>query len=320
MGSLIQGRRTIAVVISVMAALSLTGALLYFHAQEPRPPKAAIIDQLSSSKLTDSSRYVNQTFIAAAKALLHTRFTEVDYYSDNATVDSYKSLPSMGYKLIVWRAHSAIDESGYIAISTSENNGSKDYNQYSNGELTLCRILGDPKMYFAITPKFITEVMSGRFEDTVIILMSCNGLESYHTKTAEALVEKGARALISWDGWIETYNNDGATALLLEYLISENDTIEQAVRKIPMQPSALGPSQMDFFPTGSGASDYHIPNYIKKTVVNPTGVDVARRLRKASIERHDGTDYGFEVNVAKSLNASSASKRSKTTGYEETPP
>ena len=264
----VQNKRLIVVVITVVATLILVVSLYEFYPEQPSQPKAAIIDQLSSSTLTSSSRYVNQTFIDEAKALLYTHFPEVDYYSDNATVDNYKSLPSMGYKLLIWRAHSALDNAGFIAISTSETNSTKDYPQYSNGELTLCNIRGDPRMYFAITPKFITEVMSGRFENTVIILMSCNGLREGYTKTAEAFIEKGAKVFISWDEWVETNDNDNAIELLLEHLITENNTINQAVGKIPEQP---GPSHLSYYPRT--AADYRIQNYNQnQTTASLTGV------------------------------------------------
>jgi hypothetical protein len=303
----------------IVVILLLIGAALSFYHQQSSGPKAAIIDQLSSSKLTSSSRNVNQTFIDAATALLYTRFPEVDYYSDNATVDNYKNLPSDGYKLIIWRVHSALDESGYVAISTSENNGTSDYPQYSNGELTLCDILGDPRMYFAITPKFVTEVMSGRFDDTVIILMSCNGLKEGHTKTAEALEEKGARAIISWDGWIENPNNDGATALLLNYLINENNTIQQAVNKIPQQQSTLGPSELRYFPTSNETADYRIPNCNEKTATTNARVRTMPNLQQTEAERTNCANHE-PVDSAKLLGVSTALKRSEIADYEAAPP
>lgn len=319
MRSLVQNK-TIYVAVTVAIILILIGAALFFYFQQPgqsSEPKAAIIDQLSSSKLTDSSRYPNQTFIDTAGTLLYTHFPEVDYYSDNATVENYKSLPSKGYKMIIWRVHSALDPSGYAAISTTENNGTADYPQYSNGGLTLCDIAGDPKMYFAITPKFVSEVMTGKFDDTIIILMSCNGLKEGYTKTAEALEEKGARAIISWDGWIENPNNDNATAFLLNCLISENDTIQQAVGKIPQQPSVFGPSQMRFFPATNETAQYRIPNYNKKTVTASEWFDSALTMRNAEAEYSNRGDHEPEVESATFPDVSTALKRSRTIGYEE---
>jgi len=267
----------------IVAALIIAVLMFTFYPQQSQP-KAAIIDQLSSSKLSQVSRYPNQTFITEAEELLHTRFLEVDYYSNNATVDNYKALSSSGYKLIIWRAHSALDlESKYIAISTSERNGSKNYDQYSNEQLTLCTITGDPQSYFAITPKFVEECMDGRFEDTVIILMSCNGLKSEYDKTAEAFIQKGAKAFISWDGWIDSSDNDYAINLLLQNLIIQNGTIGEAVAEAPEYAYPLypqvGPSRLDYYPH-TDVGSYHIPNYKQDSTTTAAAFALAPILKK----------------------------------------
>jgi hypothetical protein len=307
-------RKIIYVGIIVVVALLVGASVLFLQPQQPTQPKAAIIDQLSSSLLTESSRHLNQSFISTAEALLCTHFPEVDYYSDNATVENYRNLASMGYKLILWRAHSAVDETdGYIAISTSENNATSDYPQYSNGELVYCRITDDPKFYFAITPKFITDIMTGRFEDTVIILMSCNGLGQGYVNTANALKNKGALAVISWDEWIESNDNDNAITLLLQYLLNENDTVSQAVAKIPQQ---FGPCTLKYYP--AGAAGYYIPNYNEKTAT----VDV--RVTSSPYPRQIATFCSYvdpsEPGQTRWIIASAASKPSKTTGYEAAHP
>jgi hypothetical protein len=319
-------KRTIFTGATIVVIMIVIVATLSFYLQKPNSstPKAAIIDQLSSSDLTSSSRYVNQTFVDTTTALLHKDFPEVDYYQDNATVDNYTNLPSEGYKLIIWRAHSALDPSGYVAISTTENNVTSDTPEYESlyrdGRLTLCDIEGDPTLYWAITPKFISETMSGRFDDTVIILMSCNGLEGRYTKTAEALEEKGAKAIISWDNWIEASNNDGATALLLNYLINENNTIQQAVAKIPQQPSPLGPSQMRFYPTSNETADYRIPDYNEKATVSNAWSGGMPTLRNVDAEGSSRANHEPEVGSAKLLDVSIALKRSRIAGCEELHP
>jgi hypothetical protein len=319
-------KRTIYIGATIIVILIAVAGTLSFDLQKPisSTPKAAIIDQLSSSDLTSSSRYVNQTFVDTTTTLLHKYFPEVDYYQNNATVDNYEKLPSEGYKLIIWRAHSALDPSGYVAISTTQNNvtsNSPEYESlYRDGSITLCDIEGDPTLYWAITPKFVLETMSGRFEGTVIILMSCNGLESGYTKTAEALEGKGAKAIISWDNWIEASNNDGAAAQLLNYLINESNTIQQAVAKIPQQQSPLGPSQMRFSPTSSETADYRIPNYNEKATVSNAWYGGMPTFRNVDAEGSNRANQEPEVGSAKSLDASIALKRSRTTGYEELHP
>jgi hypothetical protein len=322
-------RRTIYVGATIVVILIVVVATLSFYLQKPNStngttPKAGIIDQLSSSDLTSSSRDVNQTFVDTTTTLLYKYFPEVDYYQDNATVNNYANLPSEGYKLIIWRAHSALDPSGYVAISTTENNATSDTQEYESlyrdGRLTLCDIEGDPTLYWAITPKFVSETMSGRFDGTVIILMSCNGLEGGYTKTAEALEERGAKAIISWDNWIGAYDNDGAAALLLNYLINENDTIQEAVAKIPQQQSPLGPSQMRFFPTSSGTADYRIPNYNEKATVSNLWSGGMQTFRNVDAEGNNRTNYEPEVDSAKLLDVSIALKRSRIADYEELHP
>jgi hypothetical protein len=195
--------------------------------------------------------------------LLYKRFSVIDYYSDNATVEEYSKLASSGYKFILWRAHSAEDlNSKYIAISTTDKEGSVNYDQYPDGSLTLCNITGDPTLYVAITPTFIDQVMTGSFQDTVIVLMSCNGLEQGYLKTAQALEAKGAKVIISWDNWVSTSDNDYATSLLLESLIDENDTIGVAVSKIPASSSEFYASAtLQYDPVNPDVTNYRIPDY-----------------------------------------------------------
>ncbi|MEM3579657.1 MAG: hypothetical protein QXH40_01490 [Candidatus Bathyarchaeia archaeon] len=256
-------------VISVtIAAVIILGAVLYqllWRTQEgyvELPIKAAIIDQLSSSQLFNVSRWVNETFVENAKMLLLQRFPSVDYYSDNATVEQYSKLASLNYKMIIWRVHSALDPQKYIAICSSERYIPGKYEQYSLEQLKLCNITGDPLFYYAITPKFIEECMSGKFKDTVIILMSCNGLNSDYKQTAEALIRKGVKVFISWNGWIDKTDNDNAISRLLEYLIKENFTISEAVSRIPI----YGMTKLDYYPHTSEVADYHIPNYKQSNV------------------------------------------------------
>ena len=262
-GKLADKKTMIYAALIIIIIIVPTVFILQLLTSRPNTPKAAIIDQLSSSHLYPTSQHPNLTFIDLARSLLSQRFDTIDYYSDNASVENYKQLPSKGYKVIIWRAHSALDlGSKYVAISTSDRWDLTSYDQYiQNGQLTLCNITGDPYLYFAINPRFITEVMAGRFEDTLIIMMSCNGLNANYTEMAKALQDKGAKVLISWDGWIGSADNDDATAHLLTYLV-ENDTVSDAVSKVHEYSShEFGPSKLCYYPNIPEASNYRIPDY-----------------------------------------------------------
>ena len=264
----------------VYAAAALMVVLIpavYFYSvslNQPSEAKAAIIDQLGSSKLDKAIRDENQTFLESAKELLYKRFSVIDYYSDNATVEQYRQLASAGYKLILWRAHSALDlDTKYIAISTTEKNDSISYKQYYSlyydGKLTLVNITGDPTLYWGITSTFIDQVMTGTFQDTVIVLMSCNGLQQDYLLTAQAFEAKGAKVIISWDNWVSTSDNDYATSLLLQYLIDENDTVSVAVSKIPLSSSpGFELARLQYYPHSPDVANYVIPDYRKHDGTN----------------------------------------------------
>jgi hypothetical protein len=313
-----QNKRLIYATITIVIILILASIFFYTHPNQPSQPKAAIIDQLNSSQLTPSSRFPNQTFINTAKGLLDQRFPKVDYYSDNATVDQYKLLPSLGYKLIIWRAHSALDPNNYVAICSSERYVQGKYEQYSEDQLKLCNITGDPNLYFAITPDFVKECMDGRFEDTVIVLMSCNGLKKGYYKTAQAFEEKGVKVFISWDGWIDPSDNDNATALLLDYLINKNNTINDAVGNIPQYFSPLyGFSKLNYYPLEVG--NYHIPNYKQTNIANKAdfvAIVILRKI-KTKVINYESNGFRLELSQTDLLNASGVSKHLSRAGFGE---
>lgn len=278
----VYNKRLIYVGVAVILVASLVIAFFFIsYLNKPSEPKAAIIDQLSSSHLTENfTRHENLTFVEYVKTLLSQRFSKVDYYSDNATIENYKNIASLNYKFIVWRAHSALDlNAHFIAISSSERFTSQKYEIYlDNGQVSFCNISGE--FYFGITPKFVSECMGGRFEDTVIVFMSCNGLNPNYTKTAEAFVNKGVKVFMSWDGWIEKPDNDNAIALLLKYLIEDNSTVSEAVARIPVYSSTHGQSQLHYYPLTSEVANYRIPNYKQSNVSSSMAFPLKFVLRK----------------------------------------
>lgn len=278
-------KRNRKLIYALLAIMVILIPAIYFYSvatTKPEQPRAAIVDQLSSSKIGATIRDQNATFIEAAEHLLQERFSTIDYYSDNATVEQYARLASLGYKLIVWRGHSALDlDSGYVALSSIDKYGLKDYDGYlENDELALCKITGDDSQYFGITPKFIELVMGGKFTDTVIFLMSCNGLNTGYLKTAQAFQNKGAKVIISWDNWISSLDNDGAADILLRYLINENNTIGQAVSKMPLYSPDYGWAELKYYPEKPETSDYYIPDYRQQGTVQTMATTIWPMLKK----------------------------------------
>jgi hypothetical protein len=108
--------------------------------------------------------------------------------------------------------------------------------------------------YFGITPPFVTGSMEGRFNDTVIISMGCEGLKQ--TTMAEAFIEKGAKAYISWNGSVSAGHTDRATASLLRHLVTEKQTVQDAVQHTmdDVGPDPTDNSILTFYPNNAGAS------------------------------------------------------------------
>lgn len=251
-------RKWVYATVAAIALLIPAAVFLYLNFSQPAQAKAAIIDQLNSF-------HPNQTFKQAAEQILLENFDAVDYFSE-ATVQLYEKLPMQGYKLIVWRTHSALGmEQGelkeWVAIASSEKYRPDKYaNEVEAGQIAVCNLsLVDTQgeLYFSITPRFIKERMQGKFSETVIILLSCNGLR--YSEPAEAFLDKGAKAVISWSFWVDPTHNDNAGTLLLRLLIEENMTIDDAVKAVPPDKSYEIPCQMRYSPRAAGS--YRIPNY-----------------------------------------------------------
>lgn len=86
----------------------------------------------------------------------------------------------------------------------------------------------DSLEYFAIYPNFV-RAMNGNFNDTVIIMMGCETLMT--PGMADAFIQKGARVCIGWTGPISIKHADNSIIHLLKHLITEKQTVSEAVSK-----------------------------------------------------------------------------------------
>lgn len=218
-------------------------------------PKAAIVDHLSDS-------YPNQTFVETSKSILRNAGFKVYYYSKAAVdVGFYRSLPSRGFDLIILRVHSAVnEESNLLVFFTSE-----PFNDFRARTTYVSDFLNDPPRlvramiyegsdpYFGVTPSFV-DSMKGEFDDTLIIMMGCNGLDPTHTSMAEALINKGAKVCIGWNELVSSSHTDHATTLLLQELLVENQTIQMGVEAANSQvgPDPMYKSKLSWYPFERG--------------------------------------------------------------------
>ena len=226
--------RSIAVFLALLALIFTTtcsSPQQVTPTPEPEVRKAALVDQIA---LTNP----DPEFIDQALAYLEEAGFSVDVYEgEEITVEFYRTLPTKGYKLILIRTHSTniLNETlpgGPVFLFTSElyEKGKYVKEQLAN-RIGRAKVLYDDNapLYFAIVAGFIRQDMVGRFDDTLIIIGGCQSLGT--PDLAQAFIERGASAVIGWNGWVDLSHNDKAILHLLRGLTTEKLTLEQAMRK-----------------------------------------------------------------------------------------
>lgn len=222
------GALLVAALISLAVVL---GLLKLFGGGDQPGPTAVIADELA---VTDP----NPMFVQAATNLLERAGYAVDYYGgEEVTIDFYRHLPELGHDLILFRTHAArlrgeedelTDDAG---LFTSEPYSRTRYvEEQRANEVRPARYFegaGDLSVYLGITPDFVKSRMEGTFQDTTVIIMGCDGLRS--STLAEAFVERGAAAVVGWNGPVTAAHTDAATERLLQYLLQGGLALDQAV-------------------------------------------------------------------------------------------
>jgi hypothetical protein len=219
------------ILVSVLVVLAGSGE----QSQQPATavpgaaPRAAIVDQLMLTQ-------PNPTFVETTTTLLEQAGYAVDYYpGEDVTVEFYRNFPSQPYGLIIFRVHSALGrEDGqpadWVTLFTADFYRETWYvNEQKTRRLSKVSYYEDGPPYFGIMPDFIRSNMKGNLQGATVVLMGCDGLA---TETiADALVDKGAEAVVSWNGLVSGDHTDAATEQLLRHLVTEGLPVREAVEK-----------------------------------------------------------------------------------------
>ena len=262
--------------IGAIAVIFVLACFLVYFSLHSSPPKVAIIDHLS---FFPEQR--NQTFVDTCKNILEKGGLKWAYHSGTeVTVNFYRKLSSYGTRLIILRVHSAImkTENGTISILGlftselySEEAARKYLDDVQNNRLVRAFFTPGGEEYFGIVPEFVDKSMEGRFDDTIIIMMGCEGLGYINAQThtrvayidmAEAFVKKGAKVYIGWDGPVSMDHTDQATIHLLQSLIQKKRTIREAVEQTnyDVGPDSTYNSNLKYHPSTAEIENYTIPN------------------------------------------------------------
>lgn len=221
----------------VIAAAAVSALVLDGGAGGDDTRRAAIVDQLSLTA-------PNPDFVEDSVALLENNEYEVDYFpGEQVTVDLYRDLPEGDYDLVLLRVHSTADvsrgEEDLTSVSLFTGQPySRDqyYEEQLQGRIGFAQYTAESPQLFGITSEFVRESMEGEFDDTVVLMMGCQGF--INAQGAEAFQERGAGAFIGWDGLVSAPHTDEATMLLLRQLVEEGAEPSEAIAQTM---ATLGP-------------------------------------------------------------------------------
>jgi hypothetical protein len=189
--------------------------------------KAALIDQLAIAYPNPSFR---EEFIRMSEAA---GLTPEIFTGSEVTLDLYKRLPSMGYRLIVFRVHQStpaevllpLDHpvTGYpVYLFTGEPYNEHKYVIEQLTDLVVpAREINGSNIYFSIGPEFV-QSMEGEFQNTVIVLAGCSGL--YSAELADSFIIKGASVVLGWQRFVQMDYTDKAIDRLLRAFLLEKTT------------------------------------------------------------------------------------------------
>jgi hypothetical protein len=231
---------------AVAVAIAFVSVLVVLSRSEGQPeecptvvsgaPRAVIVDQLALTQ-------ANPAFEQTATDLLEQAGYTVDYYpGEEVTVEFYRKFLTQPYELIIFRVHSALGrEDGqpadWVTLFTADAYRETWYTEeQKTRRLSKVSYYEDGPAYFGIMPDFVRSSMKCDLRGATVVLMGCDGLAA--ETIAEALVDKGAKAVVSWSGLVSAGHTDSATEHLLQHFVTEGLPLREAVE---MTEAELGP-------------------------------------------------------------------------------
>ena len=248
----------ITLAISVIAILLVSGSLLCsnwpFRAgnkslQTPKQSgqpdvtglRAAILDGLYSTR-------PNSTFIETLTEILEEADFQVDLFRGNSvTIDLLKNVG--GYDLLILRLHSGIHTDRWLYLFSGESYTESKYitDQLSGAVRKAYTFDEDEASVFALNSAFLGINDPNSLEGSTIILMGCNATgDSY---SIQRFLERGAKAYLAWNGYVDISYTDAATIKLTEAIYSQGLSLDEAVDEVAVEigPDPIYGSTLEYF-------------------------------------------------------------------------
>ena len=199
-------------------------------ANQPKPQtndnvlKAAILDGLYD---TDP----NATLIGSMVNYISSAGYCVDVFrGTNVTIDLLRNIG--GYKILILRLHSTIHTDGFLYIFSGEQyTESKYVNEQLTGAVRKAYTFNESETpYFALNAVFLGNNNPDGLKGTTIILTGCNGTATPYVM--QRFFERGVKAYISWNGYVDLSHSDEATLRLVRALYTEKLGLNEATAEV----------------------------------------------------------------------------------------
>ena len=184
--------------------------------------KAALIDALYAT-------LPNDKFTNSLTETLQEAGFEVDVFQGTeVTVDFLKTVPN-GYRLVILRMHSAL-LADQLYLFTAEPYSVGKYTQEQQFQIVKeAYATEDSQPVFAVNWGFIKRGMTGKFNNTLVIAMGCDGTRD--PVMIQEFMNQDAVGYMSWNGPVLLSHSDAATVYLTKVLYLENLPAEEAIER-----------------------------------------------------------------------------------------
>jgi hypothetical protein len=217
---------SVIVLVSYYLATSLLGSNSSTNENGENPDdrslKAALVDALYAT-------LPNDEFTKTLTESLQEAGFEVDVFQGTeVTVDFLRTMPN-GYNLTILRMHSALHDD-QLYLFTAEPYSVGKYTQEQQFQIVkeaYTTETEESQPVFAVNWGFIKRCMTGKFNDTLVIVMGCDGTRD--PVIIEEFMNQGAVGYISWSGPVLLSHSDVATLHLAEGLYLEKLSVEEAI-------------------------------------------------------------------------------------------
>ena len=185
--------------------------------------KAAFIDSLYGT-------HPNVEFTRSLNKTLREVGFKVDIYQGKEVTVEFLKKMTGGYRLIILRMHSALSANKELYLFTAEPYSAGKHVQEQYFRLVKeAYATEDSQPVFAVNWGFITRLMTGKFNGTLVIAMGCDG--ALDPLMAQEFINQGATGYVAWNGPVLLFHSDKAILYLIQVLYMEKLSLEETAGK-----------------------------------------------------------------------------------------